>query len=126
MWDILDKIGVVAGLLAFVGTAYSAYMWVRQFKREKQLQQPVPIRLVSAEDQRLLYELPFHPSRRLVTRAEVLGLLGMIPSKEAGKRFEWAWLHNPAFMADLEDVYNSRRATLEIRLSPEEFGQLRV
>ena len=125
-WQFLDRLGIILGLLAFVGTGYSALMWVRHFRRERQLAEPVVIRLVDAVSGAARYELPYQPPRRTVTRAEVLGLLGMIPSAQSGARFEWAWLHTCDFMAQLEDVYLARRDVLDIALTPGEFAQLKI
>lgn len=124
LWLTIDRIATFCGLLAFIGTAYSAYQWWRHLRRERQLQQPVAIRLVALEGGTQLYVLPFQPPRRIVTRAEVLGLLGMIPSAEAGKRFEWAWLHEPEFMRQLEEIHLGQRQELHIPVTEAEFAQL--
>jgi len=122
MWNLLDKIGTILGLLAFIGTTYSALMWMRQFRIEKRMLEAVAIRLVSAKEGRLLHELPYKPARRLITRSEVLGLLGMIPSRQ--QRFDWRWLHEPDFMRHLEAVYRGERCHLEIPVTDDEFSQL--
>lgn len=122
MWELLDRIAIIAGLIGFFGTAYSAFMWLRHFRREKRLNQPIPIRLVSTGKWEPLHTLPFRPVRRIVTRAEVLGLLGMIPSRQ--ERFDWTWLHNPEFMHHIEEVHSGERDSLEIPLSPDEYAQL--
>lgn len=124
MWETLDKIAIVAGLLAFFGTVYSALMWLRYFLKEKRLNLPIPIYLVSAGKWEPLYKLPFKPTRRIVTRAEVLGLLGMIPSRQ--ERIDWTWLHDPEFMRHIEEVHRGDRDSLEIPLSPAEFDQLEM
>ena len=126
MWDFLDKLAILTGLVAFAGTAYSAFKWWQHQRRQRELEVPVPVRLVSALGGSLLYELPFQPPRRTVTRAEVLGLLGMIPSTEPGRRYEWEWLHQPEFMRDLEEIYQGKRQVLEIHLNEAEFAQVRV
>ncbi|MBP7951806.1 MAG: hypothetical protein KA004_19345 [Verrucomicrobiales bacterium] len=121
-WDTLDKIGTLVGLLAFLGTAYSAWRWWRHQRREKVLDMPIPIRLVDGESGRTLLELPHQPPRRNVTRAEVLGLLGMIPSRQ--QRFDWRHLHSPQFMTQLNEVYRGRRGELSIPVTAAEFAQL--
>ncbi len=88
----------------------------------KALHEPVPVRLVDAESGRLLLELPHQPPRRTVTRAEVLGLLGMIPSRQ--QRFDWGWLHDAQFMRHLEEVHRGHRHVLEIPVTAEEYAQL--
>lgn len=121
-WQLLDRIAIVAGLLAFLGTAYSAFKWWQHQRRQHELEKPVPIKLVDAKSGRVLLELPHQPPRRSVTRAEVLGLLGMIPSRQ--QRFDWAWLHDARFMHHLEAVHRGQRHVLEIPVTPEEFAQL--
>ena len=120
-WLILDRVTIVIALMA---SLYSAFSWWLHHRREKQLQTPVPVRLISAEDGRLLYELPFQPPRRLVTRAEILGLLGMIPSTVEGQRFEWAWLHEQQFMHDLQAIHQAKMHRLEIPLTATELTQV--
>jgi len=125
-WQSLDRLGTIFGLLAFMGAAYSALKWWQHQRREKVLAHRIPIRLISTNDGALRYEFPFQPPRRTVTRAEVMGLFGAIPSAEAGKRFEWAWPHRPEFMQHLEEVHRGHRHVLEIPLTEEEFAQLKL
>jgi hypothetical protein len=121
-WLLLDRIGIICGILAFLGTAYSAFRWWRHQSRERQLQEPVIVRLVAEEDGRHLLELPHRPARRTVTRAEVLGLLGMIPSRQ--QRFDWKWLLDARFMQHIEEIHRGDRDVLEIPLTAAEFRQL--
>jgi|GEM_PF-3119522 len=123
-WLIIDRIGMICGIVAFLGATYSALQWWRHLRREKQLGQPVPIRLTTEDGNTIRYQLPYQPPRRLITRAEVLGLLGMIPSAEAGKRFEWVWLHQPEFMQVLEEIHLGRKDALEIRITDAEVAQI--
>lgn len=119
-WLLLDRIGIVTGLLAFLGTTFSASMWLRQILRERKMREPVPIRIVVEDGRR--YELPIQPPRRIVTRAEVLGLLGMIPSRQL--RFDWKYFLDAPFLQHVEEVYRGKRDALEISLTAEEFAQL--
>ena len=123
-WQILDRIGIVCGIFAFAGTTYSAFRWWQHQRRQKELETPVSIRLMSVENRRLLLELPHQPPRRSVTRAEVLGLLGMIPSRQ--QRFDWGWLHDARFMRHPEEVHRGKIHALEIPVTDEEFAQLDV
>ena len=102
-WLFLNQLSVLTSLLAFFGTAYSAAMWLRHWRRQEALEEPVPIRLVDADTGKLLFELPYHPPRRLITRSEVLGFLGMIPSHR--QRFDWKWLIDPEFMTRLQEIH---------------------
>lgn len=122
IWLILDRTSIFTGLLAFLGTIFSVGMWLRQIFRERTLRQAIPIRLVSEDGVTLRYELPYQPVRRVITRAEVLGLLGMIPSKQ--QRFDWGWLHDPKFMKHLEEIHQGQRSSLDIPISEKEAAQL--
>lgn len=121
-WQSLDRLGIVLGLLAFFGTVYSAWMWGRYRFAERRGRQAIPIRLTEAATGALLYTLPYAPSRRTLLRSEVLGLLGMIPSRQ--QRYDWRHLASPEFMLHLEEIQDGRRHTLEIPVTAEEYGQL--
>lgn len=125
-WLLLDRIGIILGILLGLitacGSGYSAVLWWKHQRREGELQEPILIRL-TVDDGRS-YELKHRPARRIVTRAEVLGLLGMIPSRQL--RFDWKWLHEPQFMQHIEEVHGGLRNVLEIPVSAEEYAQLDV
>lgn len=118
-WVGLDKYGM---LVAAAASLYSAAMWVIQKRRERRMKDPIVIRLVCEETAGVLYELPIRPPRGTVTRAEVLGLLGMIPSRQ--QRFDWKNLIDPEFMDQLAEVVARRRNVVEIAISAAEFAQL--
>ena len=119
-WQILDRATIVTGILAFLGTAYSAFRWWQHQRRQRELEKAVPIRLIREDGRE--YPLPYEPPRRTVTRAEVLGLLGMIPSRQ--QRFDWAWLHDARFMQHLDEIHRGSRDTLQIPVTMAEFAQL--
>ena len=129
-WLILDRIGILVALplavVSVIASAYSAIKWWQHQRREKHLRTPIPIRLLSTETGQIRYVLPYHPPRRIISRSEVLGLLGMIPSAEAGKRYEWQCLHQPMFMEQLEEIHQGIRHALEIPLSEAEFSQIKI
>jgi hypothetical protein len=124
IWLILDRVGIIAGLLAFLGTTYSAFRWWKHQRRQKELEAPISIQLIDATTTRILLILPYQPPRRSITRAEVLGVLGMIPSRQ--QRFDWAWLHEARFMQQLEEVHRGERHVLEIPITESEFSQLEI
>jgi hypothetical protein len=122
MWNYLDKYGM---LVATVASLYSAIMWFIQKRNQKRLKEPVAIWLVSEVDlSKVLYKMPYRPARGSVTRAEVLGLLGMIPSRQ--ERYDWKSLISLEFMAQFEEVAAFRRNRIEIPISEEEFKQLDI
>lgn len=121
-WFILDRIGILCGLLAFFGTLYSAAMWARHHARERGLREPVTLRLVADDDRRELSVLPQRPIRRTLSRSEGLGLLGMIPSHQ--QRFDWRALLDPSFIHRIEEAHRGRRGMLDIPITAAEFSQL--
>lgn len=123
LWTALERATI---LTAVVTSVYSAVSWARQHRRERQLRQSIRIQLTTLDRENVRYELSIRPPRRLITRAEVLGLLGMLPSKEAGRRFSWDWLHHPEFLNDLVGIYEGESDILQIPLNDEEFSQLRL
>ena len=126
-WQILDRLTIVFSILGMVGALYSAFQWWVHLRREKVMSQPIAIRLVDAANPgHLFYQLPYTPPRSIVTRSEIMGLLGMIPSADAGKRFEWAWLHTPEFMKHLDDINHGKRHSLDIPLIPAELAQVKL
>ena len=122
MWNYLDKYGM---LVATVASLYSAIMWFIQKRNQKRLKEPVAIWLVSEADlSKVLYKMPYRPARGSVSRAEVLGLLGMIPSRQ--ERYDWKSLISLEFMAQFEEVAAFRRNRIEIPISEAEFKQLDI
>ena len=121
-WSLLEKYGL---LVAVAASLYSAVMWIVAKRSEKRMKEPILIRLVAAEDvTRVLYELPILPTRGSVTRAEVLGLLGMIPSHR--ERFDWKSLITPEFMKQLEEVASFRRDVIVVAVSEDERAQIEI
>ncbi|PJF27246.1 MAG: hypothetical protein CUN52_14795 [Phototrophicales bacterium] len=85
---------------------------------EKRLSQPITIILRSGNKQQ---ELPVPIQRRFLTRAELLGRLGMI---RPDKRMTFS-LNKKEFFEDLDAVINGKEATtLIIDISESEYEQL--
>ena len=116
MWEHLDKFLTVIGVL---GALYSAGNWWSYRRREKKLSAHVIIRLVQAVTGSVLYELPYQPQRRFITRAEVLGFLGMV---SGGRRFDIAFISTPDFLQRIEDVFTGHLSVLDIKVTAEEFA----
>lgn len=120
--SILSQLENTLTILGSAGAIYSGWSWFMARRRNRILDQPVTIRLVSIVDGRELFVLPYSPARRTLTRAELLGLLGMIPSGQ--KRYDWKSLIEPQFFQSIEDTLQGKCATIDISLSEEEFRQL--
>ncbi len=62
--------------------------------------------------------------RAELTRAEILGRLGMIPMKTKGSRFSLSYLNKPEFLAQINQIMDgSGDAVLTIPCTQEEFEQ---
>lgn len=100
LWDVLDKIGIATGIIALlVSVSIRVYLW-RKEQRDNDL---IHIRLQVAESD-VLIALHGQIRRKNLTRAEVLGLLGMLPMRDEGKRYSLSKLSHPVFFAELEDA----------------------
>lgn len=96
-WDTLDKIGIVVGI--FTGMI-SLMIWFYLLRKEKRDNDLIAITLHVPESH-LTATLPGKIRRKNLTRAELQGLLGMLPMQEAGKRYQLPALNDPAFFDGL-------------------------
>lgn len=64
--------------------------------------------------------------RRDLTRAEILGRLGMVPMKQPGKRFAIRHLATPEFIRAINEVVDRKTSELVIPCSQEEFDQFDI
>jgi hypothetical protein len=96
----------------------------RDQRREQQrLDEKVRLRLSNREETRLI-DLPGAMRRAEVTRAEVLGWIGMLPMKVKGKRYEIAYINEADFLDQLSQVQTGRGETLlRIYCSSQELAQ---
>lgn len=119
---ILDFIGNASNVAGFIGAISSTVVWVR-LKRAEALgneEVRVVLTLEGADESRTL---PLNILRKDLSRAEILGRLGMIPMKERGKRFSLRGIATPAFMQAINEVSVGKSDTLTIPVSEEEMGQ---
>lgn len=105
MWDTIDKLATIIGLISVVIAAWSAWKLRRETKRQWQKENE-QIRVILRSPTREI-TLPVELQRGGLTRAELLGLIGMLPMQEKGKRFELCFLHTHEFSQRLAMVRNS-------------------
>lgn len=119
-WDILDKLGIVAGVFSLlVSLSIRAYLW----RKEKQDNALIDIRLYCPEPE-ITITLQGQIRRKNLTRAEVQGLLGILPMREKGKRYELQALNQKAFFDALEEAQvNGAIQELVITCSEQELEQ---
>ncbi|MFZ1389061.1 MAG: hypothetical protein WBP46_04580 [Thiolinea sp.] len=120
LWDLLDKIGIAAGIIALmVSISIRMYLW----RKEKQDNALIDIRLHCPEPKTTI-TLQGQIRRKNLTRAEVQGLLGILPMKEKGKRYELQALNQKAFFDALEEAQvNGDIHELVIKCSAKELEQ---
>jgi hypothetical protein len=122
--NIADVIGILSALLAAI-FSIKTNMELRREKRR--LNDKVKILLKYGEQ---TYSLPVDMTREELSRAEVLGRLGMIPINDVKKldekqpRFSLDHLNSQRFLTQLARIRNDRGdAVLEIPCTEEEFEQ---
>ena len=106
--EIMNIVGSVSDIAGFAGVFFALFAWLqarrtaKDLSRERdRLAKKIHIVLVFAHEgnERVL---PVALRRGELTRAELLGRLGMMPMAEAGKRFSLRFLSTPEFLAKLE------------------------
>jgi hypothetical protein len=112
---------IVANLASLVGLVVSIMAWWKIVKvdkdlarERKRLAQGVKVVLKWGETQNDRLELP-SISRGDLTRAELLGLIGMMPLRNPTERFAIAYISSPQFFSALKTAQRSDgEASLEL------------
>ena len=120
IWDGLDKFGIVVGLVTGV---VSIIIWVYLLRKEKKDNDLIAISLVvPALDFKAT--LPGKIRRKNLTRAELQGMLGILPMQKAGSRYQLDVLNDPAFFDRLEQAQVDRdMKEVEIVCEPSDLEQ---
>lgn len=129
---VLTPLALLADLIGVIGATFAAFAWY-QAKRLREetnanqafLNQRISVVMKLDEDggPRQI-ELPVQLRRYELTRAELLGRLGMLPMKDKGRRFSLDHLATPAFLENLDRVHSSEADNvLLIPCSPDEIRQ---
>jgi hypothetical protein len=120
---LLDTIGIIAN----VGGAISAFVGacgvIKLLKNARSSNEEIKVYLkADGQEPRLL---PVFLRRRDLTRAELLGRIGMLPMKESGApRFDLkALLATREFFEDLNALMEGKGNALEIAATPDEIDQ---
>lgn len=108
----MEWLSLIADVVGIAGAVFALFAWIKArqiqqtLEQEKQRRnQKVSIVLKYKEDK---YQLPVKIQRSEITRAEILGLLGMIPIKqpiaEKQIRFSLPYLSKPDFQIGMNEV----------------------
>lgn len=95
-WEVAEPATGLATL------AVSAAGWLEARRSRAQGGAPVSVFLEAPSGARV--QLPLELVRRDLTRAELLGRIGMLPMREAGKRFSLRSLGSPATMRAINAI----------------------
>lgn len=126
-----DWVGIGADIVGLLGMFFALYAAVRarQIRQEleaekKRQDQPVKIVLRAGSE---TIDLPYGLRRGELTRQEILGMLGMIPMKEPGKRYSLKYLSNPKFRQQVDQALDGKgHGLITIHCDKEELDQFDV
>jgi len=119
-FSFLQNIDTLAGVGSSVGVLA---LWGARIRDRRQGREKIEVLLVCNGQ---VAVLPLHLRRGDVARAEVRGRVGMVPMREAGKRFSLAYLASPAFLKGVNKVRDGKTSTLKILCKKEEFAQFNL
>lgn len=124
----MDATIITAAIAAIPATVAATAAWrAAQGARKdaardrERLAQKIEVMLSSGQRTRALFSI----TRSELSRAEVLGRLGMVPLRNAGtkERFSIASLSRPAFVSRIDELKAGSGTVLEIHCSDVEFEQ---
>jgi hypothetical protein len=119
-----DIIGVLGGIFAFFAWVQTLRLRKDQLKERERMNGKIRVILSYNESS---YELPFHLRRSELTRAELLGRVGMIPVKDTKARFGISHFNSKEFFVRLNEiVLGEGNDILMIPCRQEEFEQFTV
>ncbi len=124
----MEWLSPAADIVSIVGAFFALFAWLQarrvrqELAKEQQRQnRKVTVILQNGADR---LELPIELRRGELTRAEVLGRIGMIPMKVKGARFSLAYLNTPEFLRQINQVAEGTSdAVLTIPCKLDEFEQ---
>jgi len=129
MFEIL--LSWIANLLQVLGAVFALLAWLQAKRLEKlaqdekeRLTEKVNFNLVLKSNGRSI-DLPLSIPRGDITRAEVLGYLGMVPTRNPG-RYSLTWTARPEFLESLDLVKQGRARQIAILCSQEELEQFAI
>lgn len=119
--------GIQIGAFLF---SIGAWFYARRIQRELESERRVQAEKINVclrvEGSQRHVALPITIRRGELSRAELLGRLGMVPMRERGKRFALSALSDPAFMDQVDAVRSNGRHVIIIPSSDEEIDQFAI
>jgi hypothetical protein len=125
--------GFFADVLSVIGAFYAFFAWLqakansKQITREQQrMNSRIKVILVENVSKRQIV-LPVPPRRLELTRAELLGRIGMIPRKNKSEFFVLSYLNSSSFFQELNRIQASdQEEDLVIPCNSQEIDQFDV
>ena len=117
--NVSNFFGVLGGVIAAVA---STATWFSNRRANRLAQEAVKVLLRVGEGGRQV-ALPLEIIRRDLSRAELLGRIGMLPMKKAGSRFALREIGTPATMRAVNSVLKGETSVLVIPATAEEIDQ---
>ncbi len=125
--------GFFADVLSVIGSVFAFFAWTqakinsKQMTKEKErMNSRIKIILTENVSKRQIL-LPVHLRRLELTRAELLGRIGMIPRKNKSEFFVLSYLNSSSFFQELNRIQTSNQEeNLVIPCSREEIEQFDV
>lgn len=124
----MDWFNFSGSTASILGAIFALMAWIKAHNVQKQLQQEKERQsknvVVTLSYGLKKIELPVELRRAELTRAEILGRLGMLPMKEKGKRFSIGYLSTPEFLQQLNQIVEGfGNGVLSISCTEQEFDQ---
>ena len=128
---ILSVSADILGIIGFLGTIFALLAWLqsrshyKEYQAERKRQnKEITIRLEHGPE---FHEMPVKLRRAEFTRAEILGRLGMIPTKEPTARFSIDSINTYEFLRRVNEIIDGDINTvLSISCTEEEFNQFNI
>jgi hypothetical protein len=127
----MEWFDLVADIVGLLGAAFALFAWIQArqvhqaYQREQQRQNKKVMVILQNGADRL--ELPVELRRAELTRAEILGRLGMIPMRQKGQRFSLGYVNTPEFLRQINQIMKSDGdAVLTIPCKEDEFEQFDI
>jgi hypothetical protein len=118
---LLDDGGSLDKVLDEISTIKSSLHRELELEQKRQ-EQKISVILQNGARQRL--ELPVELRRAELTRAEILGRIGMTPMKERGKRFSLEYLNTSDFLRQINQILASdNNSILTLPCNESEYAQ---
>lgn len=105
------NLNTIGSWASIAGTFFALMAWIQSWRISKRMKdeeirknQKVTILLQQGNDKGNKYPLPYSLRRDELTRAEVLGRIGMIKMKDSGKRFEISYTNTAEFFGKISEI----------------------